>query len=294
MTPNSTDHDETRSDLWLPPPQRERAILVSVQDIAEAEIALNSGADIIDFKDPTIGPLGQVDPQVWSDATNLLASGPTGTCSTAQSSRSAAKSQQQPLLSAALGEGVAGADTANQLPAEFAFAKIGTSGITSAKQLRELWKRTRANLPTGTELVAVAYADFAAAQTLPPEQIFSLAATFGLGRCLLDTFTKDGISSVTHLTVAGLQSLDAIAESRDLWWALGGSITTGDLQSLADVDVRPPCFAVRGDVCTGGRAGTLDPSRVESWVLQVRRFPSRYRLNDPAGPSGPDSGGPQD
>lgn len=271
--PDSTDPDEihpSESDPGLTQKQPQglplTQLLVSVQNVVEAEIAINAGADIVDFKDPTRGPLGKVEPQVWTAAAGLIPAAPSSDNEI---------SYRAPLLSAALGEGTAGAESADQLPANFAFAKVGTSGIASIKQLRDLWNQTAANLPAGTELVAVAYADHAAAGTLPPEQIFSLAATFGIGRCLLDTYTKDGISSLTHLGVAGLVRLDEIAETRDLWWALGGSITLQDAGTLADLELQPSCFAVRGDVCNGSRSGPVVPARVESWVQQLKRFPTR-------------------
>ena len=125
-------------------------------------------------------------------------------------------------------------------------------------------------LDPSIELVAVAYADHEASQSLPPETVFSLAADFGLSRCLIDTYIKDGQSTIDHLGLDGLAALSQISQQDDIWWALAGSIRLDDAVALSKQmikeEVSPPnCYGVRGDVCEDGRGGRLLVERVIQW-----------------------------
>ena len=48
-------------------------LLVSVRSAAEARIALEAGADLIDVKEPRRGALGAADPAVWKDVCRAVA-----------------------------------------------------------------------------------------------------------------------------------------------------------------------------------------------------------------------------
>ena len=51
----------------------ETRFLASVRDDAEASIALQAGADLIDFKEPSAGALGAVDPTLLANAVSSIA-----------------------------------------------------------------------------------------------------------------------------------------------------------------------------------------------------------------------------
>lgn len=243
----STDQPNCQVDL----PGQEPTIpklLVSVRNRGELATVLAGGVDIIDLKDPVRGPLAPADAELWSYAAALWE-----------------ELRPSSTLSAALGERADAIQIASRLPSAFAFAKVGPSGCGSEDALGDLWAAVRRQLGGRVELVAVAYADFQAARSLPPGKIFQLAAAVGMQRCLIDTFIKDGRSTLDHLGVDSLASLANAAKETGLWWTLAGSINVNCVSLLRRHAVLPDCFGVRGDVCRQGRAGVLSSDRVKIW-----------------------------
>ena len=125
------------------------------------------------------------------------------------------RATETPGLSAALGEPSEASSCAGHLPARFDFAKAGPSGCDCPDRLRRTWTDVRSQLDERIELVGVAYADWQQAGCVAPEVVFELACEFGLRRCLLDTFHKDGSSSVDLLGVASLCDLANRANALD-------------------------------------------------------------------------------
>ena len=114
-------------------------LLVSVRDAQEAEIALASGVDLIDVKEPSRGSLGA------ADAATLAA---IARCVDGRAP-----------LSAALGELFEARSTAT-LPAAFRFAKFGLAGCRARPDWIDRWRTALAELPPGAAGVAVVYADW--------------------------------------------------------------------------------------------------------------------------------------
>lgn len=230
-------------------------LLVSVRDAAEIAAATRCGVDIVDFKEPRRGPLAPADVELWLHAASLWSQLDSG--------------QPQPWLSAALGERPEAVRIAAQLPAEFAFAKVGPSRCDEVGKVREMWAEVRQLLDPRTELVAVAYADYRSADCIHPEAVFKTAIEAGFRRCLIDTFVKDGQSTIDHLGFAGLLRLQNVAQEGGLWWALAGSINVACVSQLRQRDLLPDCFGVRGDVCNQGRGGTLSQDRIQLWKDRI-------------------------
>lgn len=249
MKPVPNDHANYLGDREVPIKQLSTPkLLVSVRNRGELAAVMAGGVDIIDLKEPGRGPLAPADAALWSYAASLWEErGPSS------------------LLSAALGERVDAIQIAGRLPSAFAFAKVGPSGCRTADAMRDLWAAVRKRLDDRIELVAVAYADFQAARSVQPEAIFQLAAEAGFERCLIDTFVKDGRSTLDHLGMKGLVSLASVAREAGLCWTLAGSIRVDCVSLLRQHAVLPDCFGVRGDVCRWGRAGTLSSERVTVW-----------------------------
>ena len=229
-------------------------LLVSVRSQAEMESVIDSGADIVDLKEPKAGPLAPTDPSLWEWAANR---------------RKAMDRADWPKFSAALGEPDEAVASASMLPGEFDFAKAGPSGCSDQNQLWRLWEQVRGRLDDRVELVAVAYADSQAAGCPEPETVFRLARQFGLRHCLLDTYRKDGRSSIEQLGWVSLRRLAETAESQNLWWALAGSIRRTDPRRLSRNGITPNCFGVRGDVCGGTREDGLQVEQVRAWRLKL-------------------------
>jgi uncharacterized protein (UPF0264 family) len=238
--------------------------LVSVRDQDEFNIAIEAGVGILDLKEPRNGALAPCSASLWQWVASCWEN------AIPYSERDA--TSNLPPLSAALGEQDEAKRVVADLPSAFRYAKVGPSGCGSQKQLLSMWESIQRQLAEGIELVAVAYADWEQAECLKPNTIFSLAAEFGLDRCLIDTFTKAGDSSVVLLGPAMLRDLQQIAGENSLWWALAGSINEDDVLRLDQDSIYPSCIGVRGAVCSEGRESSLCPKKLGSWkeMLQGR------------------------
>ncbi|TWU54644.1 hypothetical protein Poly51_33630 [Rubripirellula tenax] len=233
-----------------------RQWLVSLRSLDEVRIAFEYPIDILDLKEPRNGPLAPSPVELWLETVTIVE----------------AMIHAKPKLSAALGEPDQARRVASRLPATFDFAKAGPSGCHSPQRLTQMWEDVRDRLPTKVELVAVAYADHHAAESIAPESVFETAKRAGLNRCLIDTFTKDGRSTLDHLSIDRLTEISAIARDFGLWWALAGSIRHADVEKLNQSNVHPDCIGVRGDVCSGDRTSSLCRQKMQCWADTFRSF----------------------
>ncbi len=225
-------------------------LLVSVRSLAEARQAIGSPIDILDFKEPRAGALAAVASPLWHQAAELVHPTAVG---------------RVIPLSAALGERDTAVKLAGEVPSQFSFVKAGPSGCETVRDLVLLWSAVRASLADGVELVAVAYADAAAARSLEPEEVIRVAGREGFSRILIDTFVKDGRSSIDHLGLQRLRMIRHSTRQLGLGWMLAGSIRERDLEGWWNRDTGPDGFGIRGDVCESGRTSNLSPERIASW-----------------------------
>ena len=231
-------------------------LLISVRSRDEFAIAVESNVNIVDLKEPRAGALAPSNRDLWDHAAKTFRE---------------LENPHSILLSAALGEQTIAVRTASQLPLAFAFAKAGPSGCDSEAQLSNLWRGVRQQLAQPIELVAVAYADHANAKCLDAKSIFRLAKKLGFRRCLIDTFRKDGRSTLDHLGLPGISKLEDFARRSNLWWAIAGSIKSNCVETLSHSNIHPDCYGVRGDVCDDGRKGTLQRDRIQTWKQALAR-----------------------
>lgn len=236
--------------------------LISVQDLSEFRLVMDSGVDIVDLKNPHSGPLAATDPEIWCKvAEQYLLS--------RNLNRNRAK-MQAPFLSAALGELHEAPAFAGRLPEIFHFAKAGPSKCPKSEQLVEAWQEIRTALHGTIELVAVAYADWELAGSLPPNEIFALAAENGFKRCLIDTYTKDGRSALDFLTETTVVKLREFTEDQGLWFAFAGSLRESEVAKLSRLGVVPDCYAARGVVCNGDRSSAVCEKLLLNWLQLLR------------------------
>lgn len=221
-------------------------LLISVRSAEEATVALAGGADLIDVKEPSNGPLGVAHHEVLA-AVLAVVNGAVP-------------------VSAALGEWTPNAlNEANwhlQLPVQF--LKWGLAGYGNSPGWGEDLLETRRQIRTGTEVVLVAYADWEKAKSPAPAEIVKFARRFRYKAVLFDTFNKDGSSLLDSLPLADLTELMASLKKSGIPIALGGSLKLEHLKQLKPL--APDWYAVRGAVCAGGtREGMLDPVRIQKW-----------------------------
>jgi (5-formylfuran-3-yl)methyl phosphate synthase len=228
---------------------RKVGLLVSVRSAAEAAELAGLDLTVLDIKEPSAGALAAASVDVWQAIVtqNFLSHRPW-------------------RLSVALGECDEAIDLASQVPAQMTYAKAGPAGIRDINTLRSRWTTIRERLSQRVELVAVAYADHQAADCPPVEAIFELATQLGFKTWLIDTYTKDGGSSLEYLSTSRLIDIASRARSAGAKWVLAGSIRNEMVSPLAKAGVVPDLFGVRGDICEGSRDATIQRSRVQKWL----------------------------
>lgn len=239
----------------------ETGLLISIRSIAELHAIVDLAVDVIDFKEPRLGPLAAADPTLWAHAVERVAG--------------------DQKLSAALGECDTALALASRVPARFAYAKAGPAAVESTHQLSQHWAQLRQRLPESVELVAVAYADHRNAKCPDPESIFAAAQASGIKTWLLDTFGKaDRQGVVEHISTEQFKRIRAMADHAQAQWVLAGSIRIDDAIRLASHAIRPDLFGVRGDVCDTAREGNVVAEKVLRWLQTVRSFTDGHHQGD--------------
>jgi (5-formylfuran-3-yl)methyl phosphate synthase len=228
-------------------------LMISVVSAQEAREAMEGGAEILDVKNPAEGSLGAQPPRVIRDIRSL-ASG---------SVELSAAIGDMPNLPgtaalAALGAATCGAD----------YVKIGLHGPRTGPQALALLRDVRqAVLGFKTAVIAAAYADFERAGTINPRDLPALAASAGVGGCLLDTAIKDGQSLFAFMDPRTLRFLVEQAHAAGLIIGLAGTLREEDLGRVRDTGA--DIVGLRSAVCRNhSRNEPLDASRVR----QLRRI----------------------
>jgi uncharacterized protein (UPF0264 family) len=222
----------------LPPSE----LLVSVRNAHEAELALVGGADLIDVKEPSRGPLGRADDATILAVVRQLAG-------------------RRPV-SVALGEWL---DASAPPPAGVQYVKWGLSGCGRRSDWSQRLARDIRELAGDCRAVAVAYADWRRAASPPPAEIAERARDIGCQAFLIDTFCKDGSTLLDWLTVP---EIDALRQAAGLPLALAGSLEARHFAQLRAA--QPTWFAVRGAACRAERDGPLDADKVRRLAEKCR------------------------
>jgi hypothetical protein len=215
-------------------------LLVSVRDAAEAAAALRGGADVIDVKEPSRGPLGRADAATIAAIVRIVGG--------------------RVPVSAARGELRDRRPEVADLPAELRYVKWGLARLSG-----ENWQRRLSDVrPVGVcQIVSVAYADYCQADAPSPAEVAEfVVASDRWPVLLIDTFDKNGSTLLDWLSVEKITSMVRTCRDAGVQVALAGSLRTETIVRLRDV--RPDWFAVRGAACDGGRGGTVAEARVRA------------------------------
>ncbi|MFG1179792.1 (5-formylfuran-3-yl)methyl phosphate synthase [Xanthobacter versatilis] len=229
--------------VTLPPASR-LGLLASVADLAEMEVALGAGADIVDLKNPAEGALG-----AWAEAPlkAAVARWRAAGCVTGLS----ATVGDQPLDAATI-LAAARRTASTGVP----LVKIGFplpldgAGAALAPVLDALRP-----LALGTRLIAVLFAD-----QDPDLSTIAQFAEAGFHGVMLDTADKAAGGLLAHLPVPRLAGFVAEARAAGLLTGLAGSLKLQDIAPLATL--KPHYLGFRGALCATGRTSALDPARL--------------------------------
>jgi (5-formylfuran-3-yl)methyl phosphate synthase len=238
-------------------------LLVSVADAADAQAAIEGGADVIDAKDPRQGALGAVGESRLSEIVAAVAS-------------------VRPI-SVALGEiGADGAPRADGARHEGSAierlaAAAATSGVdyvklafapgVSVTEAERSAGRVMAVVAGACKVVLATYADGTDGR-LDPYAVVDMAARSGATGVLLDTLDKRGVGLFEVLSSAAVALWVETAHAAHLLVAVAGSLRGADLTVASGVGA--DLVGVRGAVCAGGRTGRVSASRVRALVAALR------------------------
>lgn len=209
-------------------------LLASVRSSAEAELALATGADIIDLKEPQAGSLGALPPDVVRDCVTLVAG-------------------RRPV-SATIGDLPADPDVIAEAVARTAalgvdFVKIGIFPGGAPEAVLDVLRHRAAS---GTRLVALLFAD-----REPDFGLVRRVAECGFAGVMLDTMGKDGRGLRDALDQGTLRRFVDQAHDLGLLAGLAGSLRLKDIPALAPLGA--DYLGFRGALCRGERTGDLDP-----------------------------------
>ncbi|MDG2126708.1 MAG: (5-formylfuran-3-yl)methyl phosphate synthase [Fuerstiella sp.] len=260
-------------------------LLVSVRDAAEAVIAADSGADIVDVKEPEFGSLGFAGAATIRDIIDAVdgripVSAALGECldwpgANGTISDLRLNGTEQPLAYVKLGlsglfpeaAGDAWADVWTGLRREFdSFVLtrmcggsgdvVRTDGVVTAAVPIPVQRRQ-----PGHGWVAVAYADHERAGAPPWPEVLSAAVSSGCAFLLIDTHGKDRSSTLDWLPESELINVRQQCQRSQLSFALAGQLNQTHLPAVRRI--QPDVFAVRGAVCDGlDRCSTISGRKV--------------------------------
>ena len=218
-------------------------LLVSVKSLDEARMALECGADIIDFKDPANGALGALPFDTIREAAQWV----NRRCPV--SATLGDLPMQPATLVQAVKKAAAGVD----------FVKVGffPHGDSRACIHALMCEARRVGL------VAVLFAD-----CNPDFSLLEALAQAGFAGVMLDTADKTQGGLRRHWDDAGLRHFVKRAQRLNLITGLAGSLQLEDVPDL--IKLGPDYLGFRGALCAGDRKST----RLNSSHLKLSRMPS--------------------
>ena len=225
-----------------PSPLPRPALLASVADLTELELALAGGVDVLDLKDPLAGALGAW-PLPELRAAVRLAAGRVPVSATVGD-----LPPEPPALAAA-----ARATAATEVD-------IVKLGFFPGGDHRALATALQPVAAEGIRLVAVLMAD-----QEPDLDLAGSLGRAGFWGVMLDTADKAAGHLLRHQPVAALARFLAEARAHGLVAGLAGSLRLDDVDLLAPLG--PDYLGFRGALCRGGRGTPLDPGLLS----QLRR-----------------------
>jgi uncharacterized protein (UPF0264 family) len=226
-------------------------LLVSVRSPEEVAPALAGGAQIIDAKEPSRGSLGPVEPRMLQAILQCVPEG----CPVSVALGDCCSVPQLLASLEALNASERGAPM---------YLKLGFAGLRSALEIARLIETAvsaAAKMRAPWQIVAVTYADFERAETVPPLMIPPIARAAGAVGVLVDTWGKDGRGLLDWLATDTLVSLVAGARELGLLTALAGSLRPANVSLVRQAD--PDVIGTRGAVCIGGRSGGVSEELVQ-------------------------------
>ncbi len=233
-------------------------VLISPTTLAEARIAADGGADIIDIKNVEEGSLGANFPWVIRQIVSAIDRGGVS-------------------FSATLGDlpfkpGTAALAALGAVECGAQYIKAGLHGIKNHDQALALMRAVRRTCrERGHDVVVVAagYADWGRIGSIDPSTLVRAAADAGADLVMVDTAIKDGAGLFDLMCHEDVHGFVSDAHEAGLEVALAGALKLADVPRLRELG--PDVVGVRGCVCRrGDRGAQMDLELVREFVRAVK------------------------
>ena len=220
--------------------------LASVTTAAEAERALDHGADIIDAKDPARGALGALP---LATICAIVAAG-----------------NGRAPVSATIGD----------LPSD-ANTMVAAAYSTAATGVHFVKAGFFEGSAHGDAIAALGAADLGRARLIgvlmadlkPDLELIIAMAKAGFAGVMLDTANKTDGGLLDAMPARRIAEFVQLARVHDLIAGLAGSLRAADIAPL--MKFSPNVLGFRGALCASGRTGALDAGRVRSIAAEIKR-----------------------
>lgn len=223
-------------------------LLISVRNAVEAADALAGGANIIDVKEPSRGPLGAADNQVVQQVLRFV------------------NGRRQ--VSVAAGELVDAIAMDSTFPIGVQWVKFGLANCARDDKWAARFALLRNQLPIDARIVPVIYADHRAACAPAPEEILQVAQDCNCHVILVDTFDKTAGTLFEHWSFSEVEKFVTQAHANGMAIALAGGLRDESIVLAAAIGA--DVIGVRGAVCDDGRLGNLRRDQVELLAASLR------------------------
>lgn len=221
-------------------------LLASVANVGEAHVVLESGADIIDLKNPAEGALGALPGAVLREVVRFVAG-----CRPVSATIGDLPMQPATVAAAVAETAASGVD----------IVKIGFFGQSGHQACLDAIAPLAAD---GVKMVAVLFAD-----DQPPLHLLEALAAAGMHGVMLDTCRKDGKRLGDWMDAHELRIFTRRARALRLVSGLAGSLRHADLPALAGLGA--DYLGMRGGLCqAASRQHGLLPERVREAVQLLR------------------------
>lgn len=228
-------------------------LLVSVRSAAEARLAIEGGADIVDVKDPSRGSLGWAGGDVLQEVMEV--------CRATQIPVTAALGELDEL------ENLSGYFPVNDT--SLRFFKVGFARQARLPDWFGRFLKLQQSLAETAELIPAAYADYSRVGGPGIEELLTLAIETRRPYFLIDTAIKDGRSLLNWCSASELSRIIERCHQHGIGLAIAGSLRLDDLPIVKEL--RPDVVAIRGAACTNDdRQSVLDPQRIRQWKVDLQ------------------------
>ena len=241
-------------------------LLVSVESLEEARVAVECGCAVLDIKNPNEGSLGANFPWVLE---SIMKEFPSLECET---SATVGDLPHKP------GTGALAAYAVSSLGLDY--VKGGLYASTTFEQAVEMMNAIQRAVKLANpkaRAVAAGFADWRRFNGLSTTDLVKAASAAQVDVVLIDTAIKDGSNLFDNMSNDELEEFVGLCREAGIMCALAGSIKEKHLDTLARIG--PDLTGVRGALCSdqSDRRSVIDPVRTRAFIQATEEAVKRAK-----------------